>query len=423
MVASEFKLIFLIILSLQLSAILSKQIDANNGMSMTLHTRRSLQGISVEEPLYHPGDFIEYYIKLSIGTPAQDVLLVMDTGSEVVWAPCTSNYTCTNCLGYSTVFLPSNSSSALPVQCADPKCKDVCGEGTCGSIENCSGTCPDYALFYGSGNTTGHLLTDTLTLPSGGGEIENFGFGCSGVSFGFAGIAGFGRGNVSLPSQLSPLIGDKFAYCLNDQNNSSMILLGDMAVPTNITLNYTTFLNKSGSPSSFPGYNDLYCIGLQAVSIGGNLLTLPSNISTFDSNGKGGTIIDSGTSFTTFPGAIYNQIASEFASQIAYPRAPEIEATTLFGLCYNVSGVANANIQFPEFAFHFNGGSDMVLPQDNCFALAISLDYYCLTLVNGGTALDNSGGNAAILGNYQQKNFYILYDREMNRLDFTQQAC
>lgn len=379
----------------------------------------------MEEPLYYPTNFTEYYIGLSVGTPPQDLLVVMDTGSSVVWAPCTPNYTCTPfffpCNGSITVFLPSNSSSALPVQCADPKCKDVCEDGltwlTCPG--NCSGTCPDYNLLYGSGGTTGHLLTDTLTLPLGSGQITNFGFGCSVNSYGFAGIAGFGRGNLSLPSQLSAVIGDKFAYCLNDQNNGSMIVLGDSAVPTNMSLNYTQFLNKSQSPSAFPGYNEFYYIGLEGVNVGNVSLTLPSNVSTFDSNGDGGTIIDSGTTYTRFPLEVYNQIAAEFASQIGYPRAPQAEFSSGFGLCYNVSGVANVNIQFPDFAFLFNGGSHMVLPQDNCF-LPVSSDTYCLTFFGFGSG---SSGPAAVLGNYQQKNIYILYDRDMNRLGFTKQAC
>jgi hypothetical protein len=117
--SSKHKLMFFILLSLQLSAILSQNI---NGISMALHTKMKMKSESTKnEPLYYPSDFIEYYIKLSVGTPAQDLLLVMDTGSNVVWAPCTTNYTCNNCHGYSTVFLPSKSSSAVPVQCADPK--------------------------------------------------------------------------------------------------------------------------------------------------------------------------------------------------------------------------------------------------------------------------------------------------------------
>lgn len=189
-----------------------------------------------------------------------------------------------------------------------------------------------------------------------------------------------------------------------------MIVLGDNAVPTNMSLKYTLFLNKSQAPSSFAGYSQFYYIGLEGVRIGAKSLTLPSNVNTFDSNGNGGTVIDSGTSYTNFPRAVYNQIAAEFASQIRYPK---VEATIIFGLCYNV-----ATIQFPEFAFHFSGGSDMVLPEGNSF-VPVNSDTYCLAF----TGLDFGDGPDAILGNYQQRNIYILYDRDMNRLGFTQQAC
>jgi hypothetical protein len=415
---------FFILLALQLSAILSQNI---NGISMALHTKMKMKSESTKnEPLYYPSDFIEYYIKLSVGTPAQDLLLMMDTGSNVVWAPCTTNYTCNNCHGYSTVFLPSKSSSAVPVQCADPKCKDVCGEGAClGSIHNCSGSCPDYTLKYGSGNTKGHLLTETFTLSledGGTREIKNFAVGCSVVSSGFSGIAGFGRGGLSMPSQLSPLLGHKFAYCLDDLNNSSMIVLGDMALRDDIPLTYTPFLNKSEVPSFRP-YNEYYYIGLEGVSIAGKRLTLPSNLLAFDSKGNGGTIIDSGTSYTFFPEAIYKQILSEFTSQIGYRRVH----SDLYEVCYNVSGVNVMNIQLPRFILHFKGGSDMVLPAENSFTaangdnfLAAIPDTVCLAIKNAGSV---PVGPAVVFGNFQQNNFYLLYDRQNNRLGFAQRTC
>jgi hypothetical protein len=459
MAASMQKLMFLIFLSLQLSAILSD----DEGMSMTLHmssshhqgyeraskmvqaskdrawalkhgihrqmkTRKEIDG---KESLYARSDINEYSIKFSVGTPPQDLLLVMDTGSSVVWVPCTRNYTCNNC----TVFLPRKSSSSVPVKCADAKCKDLCGNGNgtgrCfGSIHKCSRACPDYVLVYGTGATAGQLLSETLTLPleeGGTREIKNFGVGCSLISLPETppGIAGFGRGALSMPSQLSPLIGDKFAYCLqskllfDDQNKSSKMVLGDKAVPKDIPLNHTRFLNNSRAP--FYPYSDFYYIGLKRVSVGGKRLKLPSKLLRFDTKGNGGTIIDSGTSFTLFPETIYNQIAGEFASQIGYRRAREVEAITGLGLCYNFSGVEYTNIQLPEFSFHFKGGSDMVLPDENCF-VQVSSDSFCLAMLNS-SVLDNATGPSVILGNYQQQNFYILYDREKNRLGFTQQSC
>jgi hypothetical protein len=473
MVASKLKLIFLILLSLHLSVIFSKQNDGNNGISMTLHMSsddlqgyervakmvqaskdrawalkhgmhnhhhmkmkrksKSLKEMSVQESLYASSVSVAYFIKFSVGTPPQaDLLLIMDTGSDLVWVPCTGNYTCNNCpqdiSASNGVFLPGKSSSAQNVKCADPKCKELyCrnANGRCSqSLQSCSGACPDYLYTYGKGSTTGHLVSETFTLPLEGGgrrEVKNFGVGCSVVSSKISGIAGFGRGGLSMPSQLGPLIGDKFAYCLqshqlfDDQNKSSRMVLGDMAVPKDIPLNYTPFLINSTVTASFSHYY----IGLEGVSIGGKRLKLPSNLLSFDSKGNGGTIIDSGTSFTIFPEAIYKQIVDNFASQIAHRRAPDLEATTGLGLCYNFSGVEN--IQLPEFAFLFKGGSDMVLPDENCF-MQIASDSFCLAMLNT-SILENAVGPAALLGNYQQQNLYILYDREKNRLGFTQQNC
>lgn len=388
---------------------------------MTLHMKmrmksKSTKKIIVKEPLYY--DQFEYYIKLSVGTPPQHLFLVMDTGSDVVWAPCTRNYRCNyDCGGYGRVFLPRKSSSHVPIKCADPKCRDLCdNEGCVESFQKCSGICPHFNLRYGSGNATGRLLSDTLTLPLENGgrrEIKHFAIGCSVVSSGSSGIAGFGRGGLSMPSQLAPLIGDKFAYCLDHANNGSKIVLGNKAVPRDIPLTWTPLFINPVNPSD----STFYYLGLQAVSIGVKRLTLPSNLTTFDGQGNGGTIIDSGTSVTHFPHSIYKQIVGVFGSQIRYRRSPRYEVDTRLGLCYNVSGVQY--IRWPKFAFHFNGGSQMVLPDENAF-IYVSDDVFCLAMLNGGIAVN---GPAVLIGNFQQNNFYILYDREKNRLGFTQRAC
>lgn len=424
MVAAKLKLMFLVILPLQLCATLSQQKEHEiDGVSMSLHMKMRMKSgstkkITLKEPLYYPVDnFPVYYIKLSVGTPPQDLLLVVDTGSHVVWTPCTHKFTC-ECQGYVSTFLPTKSSSAVPVKCADPKCKELCEKAHCAeSFQKCSRICPQFSLTYVTGNTTGRLLSDTLTLPledGGRREIKNFAIGCSVRSFGgAAGIAGFGRGGLPMPSQLAPLIGDKFAYCLEQVINGSKIVLGNKAVPRDIALTYIPLLIN-------PIYPIFYYLGLQAVSIGAKRLTLPSNLLSFDSQGNGGTIIASGSSLTSFPDSIFKQIVAVFASQIRYRRFYEGDNGS--GLCYNVSGVEN--IQWPKFAFHFNGGSQMVLPEENGFT-NYGINYYaddllCLAMLNRGIAVN---GPAVIIGNIQQNNFYILYDREKNRLGFTQGAC
>eukprot|EP00253_Pinus_taeda_P032849 PITA_32849 len=293
----------------------------------------------------------------------------MDTGSDVVWAPCTTNYTCNDCSGYITVFYPRRSSSHAPIKCADPKCKDLCETWGCvESFKKCSRICPHFSLTYGKGNATGRLLSDTLTLPLEDGrrrKIKHFAIGCSGISNQVAGIAGFGRGGLSMPSQLGPLFGDKFGYCLDYVNNNSKIVVGNKAVPRDMPLTYTPLLFNPVNPSASSHYYPWPRSG-------------------------------------------------EFASQIGYRRAPGVE-----DLCYNVSGLEN--FQWPTFAFHFKGGSDMVVPSENSFSSATSgsADTFCLAM-NGGTFVH---GPAVLIGNIQQNNFYILYDREKNRLGFTQRAC
>jgi hypothetical protein len=398
---------------------------------------------SVGESLY-ARSFGGYSFKFSMGTPPQDLSLLMDTGSDLVWVPCTRNYTCIYCpekraKKSNGLFLPNMSSSTELLTCADRNCKTFYGKntesfcGNCSAAKNCSHTtCPVYELEYGTGLTAGLLLSETLTLPLEDGRraIKHFVVGCSLLSIDQpSGIAGFGRGALSMPSQLSRqhIIGkDRFAYCLqshrfDEENKKSQLVLGDKAVPSDISLNYTPFLINSRAPPS-SGYNSFYYVRLRGVSIGRKRLNLPSKLLRFDTKGHGGTIIDSGTTFTVFNKKIYEKIAAGFASQIGYKRATKVEAKTGMGLCYNISGLDN--VPLPEFAFHFKGGSDMVLPVANYFSYFSSFDSICLTMISSevlDSEVDN--GPAVILGNYQQQNFYILFDREKNRLGFTQQTC
>ena len=61
-----------------------------------------------------------YIVKAKIGTPAQTLLMAMDTSSDAAWVPCTG------CLGCSsTRFAPSKSTTFRNVRCGAPQCKQV----------------------------------------------------------------------------------------------------------------------------------------------------------------------------------------------------------------------------------------------------------------------------------------------------------
>nr|DAD28917.1 TPA_asm: hypothetical protein HUJ06_030385 [Nelumbo nucifera] len=180
-----------------------------------------------------------YSIPLSFGTPAQTIPFVMDTGSDLVWFPCTHRYLCKNCpfsslnLTTDPIFIPKASSSAKVLGCKNPKCgwiHDPDVQSRCRdcdpNLSNCTQICPPYAIIYGSGSTAGILLSDILDFPET--KVPDFIVGCSLFSSRQpSGIAGFGRGSPSLPSQLGL---KRFSYCLvshrfDDTTESSTLVL------------------------------------------------------------------------------------------------------------------------------------------------------------------------------------------------------
>jgi len=359
-----------------------------------------------------------YSIKFPVGTPPQDLSLLVDTGSDLVWVPCTINYRCFNCSvkranNSDGIFLPMMSSSHQFLTCGNPYLKNFCENFSRISGTNFSqSTRPEYRTVYVTGGTRGWLLSETLTLALEDKKraIRHFAVGCSTTSVRQStGIAGFDRGALSMPSQLRDqrIVGkDMFAYCFQhyqhyqhfDENKKTgVIVLGDKALPKDIPLRYTPLLINSRATRA-------YYIGLRGVSIGGKRLRLPSKYLSFDTKGNGGTVIDSGSTFTGFNKKIYDKIAAGFDSQIRYRRAGEVENTSFSGLCYDISGLDMVLI--PMFTFHFKGGLDMVLPASNYFVHYGSS--ICLSMLSLDPYLALGHGPAVILGSSQQRDFYIL---------------
>uniref|UniRef100_A0A6N2MF59 Peptidase A1 domain-containing protein n=1 Tax=Salix viminalis TaxID=40686 RepID=A0A6N2MF59_SALVM len=120
-----------------------------------------------------------YSISLSFGTPPQTLSFIMDTGSDVVWFPCTSRYLCKHCSFSSSSsspriqpFIPKESSSSKIIGCKNPKCSWIHQSNI-----NCDQDCSKLSISMAYRGAP-------FSLPP------------------TAGIAGFGRGLSSLPSQL-----------------------------------------------------------------------------------------------------------------------------------------------------------------------------------------------------------------------------
>ncbi|TVU12129.1 hypothetical protein EJB05_45756 [Eragrostis curvula] len=255
----------------------------------------------------------EYLIHLGIGTPQpQHVALTLDTGSDLVWTQCKP---CPDCFDQpSPMFDPSASKTIYAVSCNDPLCAQ---SGVAACYIRSHGCF--YLETYGDKSiAAGTLARDTFTFkaPSGGkavAVVPNLAFGCGLYNMGVfetneSGIAGFGRGQQSLPSQLK--VG-RFSYCFTSMfessGKSSPVFLG---TPDDITAHATGPVQSTPMPRY--GDEPYYSLIFKGITVGATRLPIDESVFARKRDGSGGTIIDSGSGITTFPRAVYDQIATAF---------------------------------------------------------------------------------------------------------------
>ncbi|KAL0426605.1 UNVERIFIED_CONTAM: putative aspartyl protease [Sesamum latifolium] len=393
---------------------------------------------AVKAPIF-PHGYGGYSISLSFGTPPQTLSFLMDTGSSLVWFPCTDSFSCSSCnfIGVDpaniTTFLPRLSSSTKIVGCKDPKCRwlspNVRCDGCRKNSTGCNESCPPYRANYGSGSTSGILISETLIFPEK--SVENFIVGCSiFASTEPSGIAGFGRGPESLPAQMGL---KRFSYCLvshefDDEPVHSNLVLeaasGAGAGTAGGRINYTPF-SKNPTTPKHPAYKEYYYVALQKITVGGVDVRVPYKFLVADAEGRGGTMVDSGTTFTFMENPVYELVAGELEKQVGknYSRAAEVENLSGLGPCFKVSDENSFTV--PELAFHFKGGAKMALPVENYFSPLVD-SAVCMTITTdrgGGGGGGVRPGPAIIFGNYQQQNIYMEYDLENERLGFRKQVC
>ncbi|KAI3502676.1 hypothetical protein L1887_30898 [Cichorium endivia] len=383
-----------------------------------------------EIPLFPRGLIGLYTVSLSFGSPSQNLSFIMDTGSSFVWFPCGHRFTCSKCPAsgvYPTntdVFMPKLSSSAKIRKCNDKKCRLV--RTSTPDIIRCSGkeNCFYEQEYADGGITSGLLLSETLHFPEG--DVTNFAVGCSNLSTRLllpVGTVGFGRGLESLPSQMGL---KKFAYCMvshrfNDRPVSSELVLvrdssnsgaGDGGI------SYTEFRKN---PSEF---KEFYYLDLLKITVGGKRVNIPYGFLVPGSDGYGGTVIDSGSTFTMMDVPVYDLVAKEFENQIfMYKRAADVESKTGLRPCFHIGSKPPV---FPKLMFHFKGGANLSLPMADYFwpQGAAWPAVSCMTIIPSNFFGSNSSaGPSIIIGNHQQQNIYVEYDLENQRLGFKKKIC
>lgn len=359
----------------------------------------------------------EYFVSVKIGTPGQEVLLVIDTGSEISWAQCTP---CVFCYQQILPFYnPEKSSSYARIDCQNPDCAF---NATNGGFLLCSvgdQSCA-YEVLYADGSfTLGTLSKETFTFSSQHTRtafaVPNLVFGCGrvnqGTFLGNSGLMGLDRGPFSFATQLKGVFGHKFTLCFTDRmkvpNATSFLFFGETA---NRGLRYTPILSN-------PVGVDFYYLKFIGITVGNTKVDFDAsavNLNTTD--GSGGTIIDSGTYVTLLPDVVYKPFLA------AFDRVSNLKSnfSDFVGLdCFNFATYPPRNVPIVTFRLQ---GVELEFGPDNLFIGPFDTEghLYCFAFVNTGTFV---GFPAVILGNVQQQDFRIEYDLQHSRIGFKKTDC
>ncbi|KAJ1257113.1 hypothetical protein BS78_K208200 [Paspalum vaginatum] len=354
----------------------------------------------------------EYLMDMGIGTPPRYYSAILDTGSDLIWTQCAP---CLLCVDQPTPYFdPATSATYRALSCSSPMCDalyyPLCFQNVC-----------VYQYFYGdSASTAGVLANETFTFGTNATRVTvpSVSFGCGNLNAGSlangSGMVGFGRGSLSLVSQLgSP----RFSYCLTSFLSPvpSRLYFGAYATLNSTNTSTTDPVRMQSTPFVVnPALPTMYFLNMTGISVGGYRLPIdPAVFAINDTDGTGGTIIDSGTTITYLAEPAYQAVREAFVSQIKLPLL-NVTDTSVLDTCFKWPPPPRQSVILPVVVLHFDG-ADMELPLQNYMLVDPSTSGLCLAMA---TSSDGS-----IIGNFQHQNFHVLYDLENSLLSFVPAPC
>ncbi|KAL5226247.1 hypothetical protein ABZP36_014512 [Zizania latifolia] len=360
-------------------------------------------------------------VSLAVGTPPQNVTMVLDTGSELSWLLCAPGG---GGRGASS-FRSRASATFASVPCGSSQCRsrDLPSPPACdGATRQCR-----VSLSYADGSSSdGALATEVFLV--GQGPPLRAAFGCMSTAFdsspdgvATAGLLGMNRGALSFVSQASTR---RFSYCISDRDNAGVLLLGHSDLPF-LPLNYTP-LYQPALP--LPYFDRVaYSVQLLAIHVGGKPLPIPASVLAPDHTGAGQTMVDSGTQFTFLLGDAYSAVKAEFTKQTkAFLPAlndPNFAFQEAFDTCFRVPQGRSPPAKLPAVTLLFNG-AEMVVAGDRLLYKVPGErrggdGVWCLTFGNA----DMVPITAYVIGHHHQMNVWVEYDLERGRVGLAPVRC
>ncbi|KAJ0979531.1 hypothetical protein J5N97_015005 [Dioscorea zingiberensis] len=360
-------------------------------------------------------------VSLSVGTPPQNVSMVLDTGSELSWLLCSK--TSTNHPSPPS-FHPFTSSTYSPIPCSSPTClsqaRDLPIQPTC---DPSSHLCQVSLSYADASSSSGTLAADRFHL--GNSPPLRTVFGCMSSSYSSAnedpitgGLLGMNRGALSFVTQTATR---RFSYCISDRDSSGVLLLGDVGsslLPFSVPLNYTPLVEIA---LPLPYFDRVaYSVQLEGIRVGSALLPIPKSVLVPDHTGAGQTMVDSGTQFTFLLGPAYSALRSEFSRQtrgvLQLLNEPDFVFQGAFDLCFRIPERGTIPRQLPPVVLMFRGAEVSVTGERLLYRVAGERRgpdaVWCFTFGNS----DLVPLEAYVIGHHHQQNVWVEYDLEKRRV-------
>jgi len=332
-----------------------------------------------------------YSLNISIGTPPQDFMVAVDTGSSDLWVNAASSSLC------------------------ERRSKPCDASGTysanSSSTYNYVGSWFNISYVDGSG-AAGDYVTDTLRF--GGETVEDFQFGVGYDSSSDQGIMGIGypadeaqvadadqRTYRNLPAQLvhdGVIQSSAYSLWLNDLDSSTgSLLFGgvDHARYTGDLVTVPILRPESSSYSSF-------YVALMGVQLGDVEISR-------EGGSEVAVVLDSGTSFTYLPdsmvASIYDAVGAEYSASEGVAFVPCSLADEQANLTFYFESPARIDVAMSELVLDV-GDSEGEGPVDVClFGIVPSL---------------GSSGSLSLLGDTFLRSAYVVFDLDNNEISLAQ---
>jgi len=390
--------------------------------------------------------------RVELGTPPQPFELIVDTGSSLAWVACGG---CgANCdapqpggpdPGQGAFFDTAASETFSPVACGSLSCvtglcvaslpqqPGLSGVNRSSPADVSAGSLCGFDVEYADGSVaSGTLVRDALAL--GVLALPEALFGCETAAVGniraeaLDGILGLGLGDESTVTQLTTSlgVGDVFAVCLGPVGATYVLLSqGEQVAPPAVVgalvlgeLSLELVENVVWTPlvRSLDCWAN-YITTVSGLSVAGEDLARYSPLSGPQlalalGSLCGGTMLDSGSSFTYMPtpvlAAITLAVGQNLAPSVRIVPCP-VQAGD--GTCYAVPGGDDLS-GFPDVLVDFHGGAQLSLPPMNyLFALGAGWPgLYVLGVFDSGP----SGGS--VLGAIALADSLVIFDRVNSRV-------